>query len=47
MVPNGCPSAKGIAGPKMGNLGPIRGQDEILGHFLGQNASVFWRFCIL
>ena len=25
----------------MGHLGPKRGQNEVLGHFLGQNALVF------
>ena len=26
---------KKFAGPKMGHLGPKRGQNEVLGHFLG------------
>ena len=32
---------KKIAGPKMGQLGPKRGQNKVLGHFLAQNALVF------
>ena len=28
----------------MGHLGPKRGQNEVLGHFLAQNASVFADF---
>ena len=36
LVPNGCPSAeKKFAGPKMGCLGPKRGQNEVLGLYLG------------
>ena len=30
-----------FAGPKMGHLGPKRGQNEVLGHFLVQNALFF------
>ena len=33
-----------IFGPKMGQLGPRRGQNEVLGHFLVQNALVFADF---
>ena len=44
-MPNGCASAEeNFAGPKMGHLGPKRGQDEVLGHFLGQYALVFAGF---
>ena len=32
---------KNFAGPKMGHLGPKRGQNEVLGLFLAQNALVF------
>ena len=32
---------KKIAGPKMGHLGPKRGQNEVLSHYLAQNALVF------
>ena len=35
---------KKIAGPKMGHLGPRSVQNEVLGHFLAQNASVFGDF---
>ena len=35
-----CDKKKHV-GPKMGHLGPKRGQNEVLGHFLGQNALVF------
>ena len=44
-MPKGCQSGeKKIAGPKMGQLGPKRGQNEVLGHFLAQNALVFGDF---
>ena len=32
---------KTFAGPIMGHLGPKGGQNEVLGHFLAQNVSVF------
>ena len=32
---------KKIAGPKMGELGPKMGQNEVLDHFLVQYALVF------
>ena len=35
---------KEFAGPKMGQLGPERGQNEVLGHFLGYYALVFGDF---
>ena len=42
LVPSGGRSAeKKFAGPKMGHLGPKRGQNEVLGHFLGQNTLDF------
>ena len=41
---SGQSAEKKFAGPKMGHLGPKRGQNEVLGHFLAQNASVFGDF---
>ena len=35
---------KKFAGPEMGQLGPKRGQNEVLGHFLVQNVLVFGDF---
>ena len=35
---------KKFAGPKMGHLGPKRGQNEVLGHYLAQKALVFRDF---
>ena len=37
-------SSKKLFGPKMGQLGPKRGQDEVLSHFLVVNAIVFASF---
>ena len=37
-------SKKKLFGPKMGQLGPKRGQNEVLGHFHVQNALVFADF---
>ena len=45
LVPNGGQKAeRKFAGPKMGHLGPKRGQNEVLGHFLVQNWLVFADF---
>ena len=45
LVPySGQSAEKKFAGPKMGQLGPKRGQNEVLGHFLAQNALVFGDF---
>ena len=42
LVPNsGWSAEKNFAGPKMGHLGPKRGQNEVLGPFLIQNALDF------
>ena len=38
---SGQSAEKEFAGPKMGRLGPKRGQNEVLGHFLAQNALAF------
>ena len=35
---------KKFAGPKMGHLGPKRGQNEVLGPYLAQSALVFDHF---
>ena len=35
---------KKFAGPKMGDLGPKRGQNEVLGHYLALSALVFGDF---
>ena len=32
---------KNLVWPKMGQLGPKRGQNELIGHFLGYYALVF------
>ena len=32
---------KNFVGPKMGQIRAKRGQNEVLGHFLAQNALVF------
>ena len=45
MPTKGCASAENIfAGPKMGHLGLKRGQDEVLGYFLGHYVLVFAGF---
>ena len=42
LVPTSDQSAeKEFAGPKMGQLGPERGQNKVLGHSLAQKALVF------
>ena len=44
-VPNGCPSAEKISlALKWAQLGPKRGQNEFLGHFLVQNSFVLADF---
>ena len=45
LLPNSGQSAeKKFAGPKMGHLGPKRGQNEVLGHFLVQSSFVLADF---
>ena len=42
---NGCAGTEeNFAGPKMSHLELKRGQDEVLGHFLGQNALAYDNF---